>query len=596
MTGSPLRILIVDDSREDREFYRRLLRQDRERQYEFLEAETAEQGLQACESGAVDCVLLDYRLPDLDGLVFLRQLQQRCRQSPLPVILLTGQGSEQVAVDAMKSGAQDYLLKTAITADSLARAIQYAIDRVELLRSIERRTRELSEANAELQKEVAQRKRAEAALQRMNDELERLVHERTAELSRANQELSVEIAERRRIEEERALLLQREQQANRLKDEFLATVSHELRTPLNAILGWARVLRTANLTAALQSRALESIERNALAQARLIEDILEVSRIVTGKLRLRVGPLDLVQVVDAAIDVIRPAADAKEIRLEYDRPREPWKAVGDFDRLQQIVWNLLSNAVKFTPRHGLVRVILRRADGWDQLIVEDSGKGIDPAFLPHVFAPFRQGDASTTRDHGGLGLGLAIVKQLVELHGGSVRAESEGPGKGSRFTVMLPVPAHRAEAPVEAAERVAARLNDAAAGAPVLTGVRVLVVDDDVDSRELIAATLGHYGAIVVEAGSAAEAMERLREDKPDVLLSDIGMQGEDGYAFIRRVRALPRQDGGLVPAVAVTAYAAAGDRANALSAGFQLHVSKPFDPVALARTVERLARSTVRG
>ena len=590
------RILIVDDSPEDREVYRRLLRHDGDRQYEFVEADTAEDGLRACEAGGIDCVLLDYRLPDLDGLVFLGQLRSRCGQDALAVILLTGQGSEQVAVEAMKSGAQDYLLKTALTADGLVRAVEYAIDRVALLRSIERRTRELSDANAELQKEVAQRKRAEAALSQMNEELEQIVQDRTAELSRANRELSIEIAERRRIEEERIHLLQREQHANRLKDEFLATVSHELRTPLNAILGWARVLRTAALTPALRERALETVERNALAQARLIEDILEVSRIVTGKLRLKVAPLDLVQVVDAALDVVRPAADAKDIRLTYERPAGGWTAFGDFDRLQQIVWNLLSNAVKFTPRGGVVRVTLKRADGWDQVIVEDTGKGIEPAFLPHVFAPFRQADASTTRDQGGLGLGLAIVRQLVELHGGSVRAESRGPGTGSRFTVMLPVPAHAPEAPAELAAEELASAPDATAEPPVLAGLRVLIVDDDVDSRDLVSATLGYYGAIVNEAASAAEGMAVLRDAKPDVLLSDIGMQGEDGYVFIRRVRALPREEGGLVPAVALTAYAAAGDRAKALSAGYQLHIAKPFDPVALARTVQRLARSTVRG
>jgi len=590
------RILIVDDSPEDREVYRRLLRHDGDRQYEFVEADTAEDGLRACEAGGIDCVLLDYRLPDLDGLVFLGQLRSRCGQDALAVILLTGQGSEQVAVEAMKSGAQDYLLKTALTADGLVRAVEYAIDRVALLRSIERRTRELSDANAELQKEVAQRKRAEAALYQMNEELEQIVQDRTAELSRANRELSIEIAERRRIEEERIHLLQREQHANRLKDEFLATVSHELRTPLNAILGWARVLRTAALTPALRERALETVERNALAQARLIEDILEVSRIVTGKLRLKVAPLDLVQVVDAALDVVRPAADAKDIRLTYERPAGGWTAFGDFDRLQQIVWNLLSNAVKFTPRGGVVRVTLKRADGWDQVIVEDTGKGIEPAFLPHVFAPFRQADASTTRDQGGLGLGLAIVRQLVELHGGSVRAESRGPGTGSRFTVMLPVPAHAPEAPAELAAEELASAPDATAEPPVLAGLRVLIVDDDVDSRDLVSATLGYYGAIVNEAASAAEGMAVLRDAKPDVLLSDIGMQGEDGYVFIRRVRALPREEGGLVPAVALTAYAAAGDRAKALSAGYQLHIAKPFDPVALARTVQRLARSTVRG
>jgi len=431
------RVLIVDDSPEDREVYRRFLRSDGDHAYEFAEAETGEEGLQACRTKAPDCVLLDYRLPDLDGLAFLREVGA-VDGADIPVIVLTGQGSESVAVEAMKAGAQDYLLKNTISAPNLIRAVDNALDKAALRRDVNRRTQELSEANAELHKEVTQRKRAEEALQQMIAEQERLVAARTAELSRANRDLSIEIAERRRIEEERAQLLLREQHANRLKDEFLATVSHELRTPLNAVLGWARVLRSTQLKPELRARALESIERNALAQARLIEDILEVSRIVTGKLRLKVRPLDLAQVIDAALDVVRPAAEAKDIRLERDVARRPWPSLGDPDRLQQIVWNLLSNAVKFTPRQGTVSIAVTQQDGWDVLVVADTGRGIDPGFLPHVFAPFRQFDASTTREQGGLGLGLAIVRQLVELHGGTVRAESEGASRGSRFIVQLP--------------------------------------------------------------------------------------------------------------------------------------------------------------
>ena len=596
MAADLRRVLIVDDSPEDRDLYRRFLRLDRDHRYEFIEAASADEGLRICETQPFDCVLLDYRLPDMSGLEFLRELSSRVDGIPVPVVLLTGQGSEAVAVDAMKGGAQDYLLKTTITGPTLTRAVQHAIERVTLLRSIERRTRELSEANAELQKEVAQRKRAEEALQKTYGELEQLVNARTAELSRANRELSIEVAERRRIEEERAHLLQREQQANRLKDEFLATVSHELRTPLNAILGWSRVLRTASLNEALQARALESIERNALAQARLIEDILEVSRIVTGKLRLKVNTLDLGQVVNAALDVVRPAAEAKQIRLERDLTAGAWYGAGDFDRLQQVVWNLLSNAVKFTPRQGTVRISLTREEGWDRIVVADTGKGIDPKFLPHVFAPFRQADASTTRDQGGLGLGLAIARQLVELHGGSVRAESEGEGRGSRFTVMLPVPAHLPDAPSHPSGSPPGPVVDLVlAPPPDLSGIRVMVVDDDADARELVAATLGHYGADVTTGASAADAMALLPESRPDVLLSDIAMQGEDGYTFIRRVRELPEERGGSVPAIALTAYAAAADRARALSAGFQLHIPKPFDPVQLAHTVQRLVEQASR-
>src|ERR687898_3073776 len=341
---TPLRrVLIVDDSLEDREAYRRFLTSDHGHRYDLIETQSGAEGIALCRMHLPDCVLLDYRLPDLDGVTFLTDLQCERDGVGVPVIVLAGQGSESVAVEAMKNGAQDYLLKGTMTAASLLRAVENAIQKVTLLRGMRRQTRELSDANEELQREVTNRKRAEAALQRTYDELEQLVGARTAELSRANRELSLEIAERRRIEEERAQLLVREQQANRLKDEFLATVSHELRTPLNAILGWARVLRTATLNAALQERALESIERNAVAQARLIEDILEVSRIVTGKLRLKMGTLDLGHVVDAALDVVRPAAEAKEIRLERGVVGGSLVTVGDFGRLQQIVWNLLSN-------------------------------------------------------------------------------------------------------------------------------------------------------------------------------------------------------------------------------------------------------------
>jgi signal transduction histidine kinase len=586
------RILIVDDSEDDRGIYRRFLHQDPSHTYEFIEAGSAAEGLRLCVEAPPDCVLLDYRLPDMDGLSFLRELQARAAAGvTVPIVLLTGQGSESVAVEAMKNGAQDYVLKHAITGPTLIRSVQHAIDRVSLLRSIERRTRELSEANARLQEEVAQRTRAEDALRHARDELEHLVSDRTAELSRANQELSLEIAERRRIETERERLLEREQQANRLKDEFLATVSHELRTPLNAIMGWARVLRTATLNAAVQGRALESIERNAIAQARLIEDLLEVSRIVTGKLRLKIGTLDLAHVIDAALDVVRPAAEAKEIRLEREMAGGSLVTVGDFGRLQQIVWNLLSNAVKFTPRHGTVRLTLTRLDGRDHIVVADTGKGIDPAFLPHVFAPFRQADASTTRDQGGLGLGLAIVRQLVELHGGSVSAESEGAGRGSRFTVVLPAPAHLPEALVHAAGAAAVRVvSSAQLPPPDLTGIRVMVVDDDADAQELLSTSLSSYGAVVTAAASALEAFALLPAVRPDVLLSDIAMYGEDGYSLLGRVRSLPVEQGGNVPAVAVTAYAAAADRDKALSAGYQHHVSKPFDPTELARLVQRLA------
>jgi signal transduction histidine kinase/ActR/RegA family two-component response regulator len=421
-----------------------------------------------------------------------------------------------------------------------------------------------------------------------NDMLDR-IGERTEQLSRSNADLEREVDERKRMEVERTMLLARERDANRLKDEFLATLSHELRTPLNAVLGWTRVLRATQPGQEKQARALESIERNARTQARLIEDLLEVSRIVTGKLRLQVRPADLAAIVDAAVDVSQPAAAAKRIRIEADIEARPAMTSGDPDRLQQVIWNLLSNAVKFTPVGGVVRVHLRRDHGFT-LTVQDTGIGIDPTFLPHMFEPFRQADGSASREHGGLGLGLAIVRQIVELHGGTVSARSEGANRGARFEVHLP-----SELGIDAP---GLRLDTSAAALPaprvdphLLASVRVLVVDDEEDARELLKTTFEAFGADVTAASSTEEAMECFERSTPDVLVSDLGMPFEDGYALIRRVRARPPQHGGLVPAVALTAYASPNDRLMALSAGYQAHVAKPYEPAEVAALVRRLSR-----
>jgi signal transduction histidine kinase/ActR/RegA family two-component response regulator len=424
-----------------------------------------------------------------------------------------------------------------------------------------------------------------------NNMLDRIA-ERTAELSRANAELESEVLERRRVEEERTAALARERDANRLKDEFLATLSHELRTPLNAVLGWARVLRTAHVEPSTQARALESIERNARMQARLIEDLLEVSRIVTGKLRIQVRPVDLAAIVDAAVEVVQPAALAKKIRLDVSITYRPAMTSGDPDRLQQVVWNVLSNAVKFTPAGGEVTVRLRQAEGY-WLTVRDSGPGIEPRFLPHVFEAFRQADGTASREHGGLGLGLAIAKQLVELHGGTIEAQSNGRGTGATFEIFLPSivatqPADDGRESVAPAVLPAATVDD-----DLLRNVRVLVVDDEEDARILLEATLSQYGADVTSASSAAEALQAIERDVPDVLLSDVGMPHEDGYSLIRRLRARPAAEGGAIPAVAITAYASATDRLTALSAGYQAHVAKPFEPREIAALVAQLGRNS---
>ena len=597
--ATPLTILIVDDSPEDRAVYVRLLTQDRRHEYRFLETDSGEEGLRLGREARPDCLLLDYRLPDLDGLEFLSRLTAETGDDPLPVIVLTGQGSESVAVQAMKSGAQDYLLKGAISAEALFRAVANAVEKVGLKRQILAHTAELSRANAELKREVAERQRAEAELQQTYAELEELVHERTAELSRANLDLKHEIGEREKAEEERAQLLVREQaarrqaeEANRIKDEFLATLSHELRTPLNAILGWAQMLRMTKLEEATANRAYATIERNARAQAQLISDLLDVSRIITGKLRLDQKPVDLAAVVDAVLDTVRPAAEAKGIPITVHLAPAVSPVLGDPDRLQQVVWNLLSNAIKFTPREGRVEVYLRQVDGNVEIAVRDTGSGILPAFLPFVFDRFRQAESTTTRSHGGLGLGLSIVRHLVELHGGTVAVESAGEGAGATFTVALPVRATFLPnpGPEQAAPPAAA---GGAWDARLLAGVRVLVVEDDEDTRELLVRALERGGAEVEEAASVALALAALDRRLPDVLVSDIGMPGEDGYALIRKLRASTRERGADLPAAALTAYARSEDRVQALQAGFQTHIAKPVDPSELVAIVARLAGRT---
>jgi PAS domain S-box-containing protein len=407
-----------------------------------------------------------------------------------------------------------------------------------------------------------------------------------------------DISDRREEEKRRVTLLAREQEArqdaesaNRLKDEFLATLSHELRTPLNAIMGWAHLLRTGGLDETTAARALETIDRNAKAQNQLINDILDVSRIITGKLHLSVQPLDPGAVVEAALETVRPAAAAKGVKIEASLEPGVGTASGDPDRLQQVVWNLLSNAIKFTPNGGRVQVRLRRVDAQAVIEVADSGAGISPEFLPHVFERFRQGDASTTRSHVGLGLGLAIVRHLVELHGGTVEARSAGEGQGATFSVHLPL-THARRTEEAAAAPVGGRVR---AEARRLDGLRVLIVDDDAEGREAMTAVLQKEGVQVIAVSSPAEAMEAIRNENPDVLLSDIEMPGEDGHSLIRRVRELPAGQGGDIPAAALTAYARGEDRQKALLAGFQVHVAKPVLPEELTAVIADLAgRRTV--
>jgi signal transduction histidine kinase/ActR/RegA family two-component response regulator len=391
--------------------------------------------------------------------------------------------------------------------------------------------------------------------------------------------------ERIRIEQERQVLLESEQaarrdaeSANRAKDEFLATLSHELRTPLNAIVGWAHLLKTGQLDDGQRARAVDVIDRNAKAQSQIVADVLDVSRIVMGKLRLDVRPVSMATVVEEALDTLRPAAAAKEIQLEAALSVEE-RVSGDPDRLQQVVWNLIANAIKFTPSGGRVRVGLRRADGHVDVVVEDTGAGIRRDFLPHVFERFRQSDSSSTRAHGGLGLGLALVRHLVELHGGTVSAESLGQGHGATFTVRLPLML------AEARDRAEAPAVD-------LQGLRVLVVDDDGEARERVAAALRHVGAHVRTAANVMEALADVGQHPPSVIVSDLEMAGDEGYQFIRRLRALTPEQGGTIPAAALTSHGQPDEVRRALEAGFQRHLAKPSAPDEIARAVAALART----
>jgi signal transduction histidine kinase/DNA-binding response OmpR family regulator len=418
-----------------------------------------------------------------------------------------------------------------------------------------------------------------------------------AEAQRHAAELQQEVAERKQAETERATLLVREraaraeaEAANRAKDEFLATLSHELRTPLTSILGWAHLLRSGGLPKGTSAGALETIERNARAQSQLIDDLLDVSRIITGKLRLDTRPVEIAAVIEAAVNSVRPAAHSKNIQLRLELDATPAPLLGDPDRLQQIAWNLLSNAVKFTPGGGHVHVRLRRINSHLEFRVEDTGQGIAPEFLPHVFDRFRQADGTTTRSHGGLGLGLAIARHLVELHGGAIRAESPGEGLGTTFTVNLPVMSTPPEGGAVTAPLDPAGAQFSPGCVETLDGLRVLVVEDEADTRELIAFTLSRCGAEVRTSGTADEALQTLAEWSPEVLLSDIGLPGVDGYTFLRRVRELSTDSAGGVPAAAITAYAGGEDRQRALAAGFQTHLAKPLDPSELIAVVAKLA------
>ncbi len=416
-------------------------------------------------------------------------------------------------------------------------------------------------------------------------------HSQPGRFTEQHERLAVGTAAWASVALENARLYAEAQAANRMKDDFLAVLSHELRTPLNAMLGYSRLLRSGMLDSEQVERALETVERNTRWLAQIVEDVLDVSRIVSGKIRLDVQAVRLPAVIDNAVATIQPAADAKGVHLHTVIDPSAPAVSGDPDRLQQVIWNLLSNAVKFTPRDGRVQIRLERVDSRVQVVVADTGAGIRSDFLPFVFERFRQGDSGPARKTGGLGLGLSIVRHIVEMHGGSVQAESDGEGRGSTFIIRLPLMILQPSPPTERRELPAAPIIQPLAGLQSLAGVRILVVDDEADSRGLLQVVLEAAGATVTAAASAAEALAALESEVPDALIADIGMPDMDGFDLIKRVRALPSADASQVPAAALTAFARSEDRTTALQSGFEMHLAKPVEPSELVASVATLVR-----
>jgi signal transduction histidine kinase len=550
MTTAPLtsRVLILDDDLATLTLERKILERAG---YAVIGASTPEAAQEAIERQQADIVLLDYRLDGaVSGLEFFRSM--RAAGHGLPAILVTSFADEAKVIEALRAGIRDVVPKSGDYLDYLPQAVSRVFTQVKAERQVA---------------ESEELKRLVDALRASAEERERL------------------------LERERAARAESER-ASRLKDDFLATLSHELRTPLNAILGWSHLLRARPLDARQIADGLATIERNARVQAQLVDDLLEMSRIISGKLRLEVMPVDLSAVVDAAMETVRPAAEAKGIRMQADLDPAAGPIAGDPARIQQVLWNLLSNAIKFTPRDGRVQIRLTRVDGHVEIVVSDSGQGITADFLPYLFDRFRQADSSTTREHRGMGLGLSIVKNLVEMHGGTVTASSAGVGQGATFVIALPLTilAREAEAEDERLHPLASALEQGPAPALRLTGLRVLVVDDEVDARELLTRMLTEYGAEVRSAPSAAEALQCLEHWTPSVLISDISMPRADGYDLIRAIRRLPADRGGQTPALALTAFARSEDRQRALVAGYQAHLAKPAQPAELITLISSLA------
>ena len=562
----PVNILLVDDQPGKLLSYETILADLGEN---LVRANSGNEALAALLKSDFAVVLVDVCMPELDGFELAAMIRQHPRLSKTAIILVSGIFVEDAhRMRGYDSGAVDYV-SVPIIPEILRAKVSVFADRF-------RKTEELERLNRDLEERVAIRTRE--------------IEASAAELRRSEERLRValEHAEQARAEAE---------QANRLKDQFLAVLSHELRSPLSAILGWAEILKTGRVDAAARERAVETIRRNARLQSRIISDVLDVSSILAGKLSLRLETIELSAVVSAALDSVRPAAEAKGVRIAVELPNDLPAISGDGVRLQQVTWNVLSNAIDFAPQGGQIELRVSHSSASVTIAITDDGPGIRPDFLPFIFDRFRQEDSSSTRPHRGLGLGLAIVEHLVALHGGCVTAANRTDRSGAVFTIMLPKPSAGARA-LDAAcgeQEPAHRDADWLEAVPSLSGIRVLVVDDARDSREIAAELLRRCGADTTVAGSVEEALGLVAGERPDLVLADIEMPEQDGYELLKRIRSLPSAAGGSTPVAAVTAYASEQDRAKALASGFTTHISKPFDPMGLVALAARYARKASR-